>query len=72
MKLTHCNVYPKGGLVSMVATGEPPGPGPDHRQRSELVKRLNYAFGKEISDNNHVAFAVHVSEKLRGNARMMA
>lgn len=39
---------------------------------SELVKRLNEALGKEISDTDQVALAVHVSEKLRGDAVVMA
>ena len=39
---------------------------------SELVKRLNEALGKEISDTDQVALAVHVSEKLRTDAVVMA
>ncbi len=39
---------------------------------SELVKRLNDALGKDISDTDQVALAVHVSEKLRGDATVMA
>ena len=39
---------------------------------SELVRRLNDAFGKEISDTDQVAFAVHVSEKLRTDVVVMA
>ena len=39
---------------------------------SELIKRLNEALGKEISDTDQVALAVHVSEKLRTDAVVMA
>ncbi len=37
-----------------------------------LIKRLNDAFGKEITDKDKVAFAVHISEKLKGNQTVMA
>lgn len=43
----------------------------EKRYLSELIKKLNDAFGKEISDTDKVAFAVHVSEKLRGNQVVM-
>ena len=39
---------------------------------SELVKRLNEALGKDISDTDQVALAVHVTEKLRGDGVVMA
>ena len=39
---------------------------------SELIKRLNEALGREISDTDQVALAVHVSEKLRTDAVVMA
>ncbi|HEX8610731.1 MAG TPA: type I restriction endonuclease subunit R, partial [Telluria sp.] len=39
---------------------------------SELIERLNDAFGKDISDKDKVAFAVHVSEKLRDDLIVMA
>ena len=39
---------------------------------SELIDKLNEAFGKSIGDKDQVAFAVHVSEKLRDNAVVMA
>ena len=39
---------------------------------SELVKRLNEALGKEVSDTDQVALAVHVTEKLRTDAVVMA
>lgn len=39
---------------------------------SELIEKLNDAFGKDISDKDKVAFAVHVSEKLRDDTMVMA
>lgn len=39
---------------------------------SELIEKLNDAFGKDISDKDKVAFAVHVSEKLRDDEMVMA
>ncbi len=36
---------------------------------SELIKRLNEALGREISDTDQVAFAVHVSERLTTQSR---
>ncbi|MEE5053279.1 hypothetical protein V2J84_06305 [Pseudomonas alliivorans] len=33
---------------------------------TELIEKLNNAFGKDITDTDQVAFAVHVAEKLRG------
>ena len=39
---------------------------------TELIEKLNNAFGKEITDTDQVAFAVHVSEKLRSDSVVMA
>jgi type I restriction enzyme R subunit len=39
---------------------------------SELIKRLNDALGQDVSDTDQVALAVHVSEKLRQDAVVMA
>jgi type I restriction enzyme R subunit len=84
LRLTHFRVLQKGGLDGVVKAGEsrPLDPIIDNGLRdakdrekaylSELVKRLNDALGKEISDTDQVAFAVHVSEKLRGDAVVMA
>ncbi len=44
----------------------------EQRYLSELIEKLNDAFGSGISDKDKVAFAVHVSEKLRDNAQVMA
>lgn len=39
---------------------------------SDLIRRLNEALGKEVSDTDQVALAVHVTEKLRTDAVVMA
>ena len=39
---------------------------------SELIARLNEALDTAISEKDKVAFAVHVSERLRGDAAVMA
>ncbi|HHN0564416.1 TPA: hypothetical protein ACRNVW_006406 [Pseudomonas aeruginosa] len=39
---------------------------------TELIEKLNNAFGKDITDTDQVAFAVHVSEKLRADSVVMA
>ena len=46
----------------------------DHEKKYlfELIAKLNDAFGKDISDKDKVAFAVHVSEKLRDDTIVMA
>lgn len=68
----------------MVPTGEVPGPYGatdnglrDARDRekkylAELIEKLNNAFGKDITDTDQVAFAVHVSETLRADNVVMA
>lgn len=38
---------------------------------AELIEKLNNAFGKDISDKDKVALAVHVSEKLRDDKVVM-
>lgn len=84
LKLTHFKLAASGGLQGVVQGGETPALFPitdnalrDARDRekaflTELIRRLNDAFGKEISDTDQVAFAVHVSEKLRGDKVVMA
>lgn len=39
---------------------------------ADLIEKLNAAFGKGISDQDKVALAIHISEKLRDNALVMA
>ncbi len=84
LRLTHYKLYAKGGLDGVLKAGEPPALDPitdnglrEARDRekaylSELIQRLNDAFGKEIGDTDQVAFAVHVSERLRGDDVVMA
>lgn len=84
LTLTHYKTS-KGGTLTGVGIGEeqPELYGitdnglRDARDRekkylSELIEKLNDAFGKDISDKDKVAFAVHVSEKLRDDAIVMA
>ncbi|MDD4913428.1 MAG: DEAD/DEAH box helicase family protein [Methylococcales bacterium] len=84
LTLTHYKTS-KGGTLTGVGIGEeqPELYGitdnglRDARDRekkylSELIEKLNDAFGKDISDRDKVAFAVHVSEKLRDDAIVMA
>ena len=44
----------------------------EKRYLTELIEKLNNAFGKDITDTDQVAFAVHVSEKLRADSVVMA
>lgn len=84
LMLTHFKAN-KGGTLTGISDGEEaPELDPitdnglrDARDRekkylSELIEKLNNAFGKDISDKDKVAFAVHVSEKLRDDAMVMA
>jgi type I restriction enzyme R subunit len=48
---------------------------PRDRERAylaELIEKLNKAFGQSITEADKVAFAIHVSEKLRHNTQVMA
>lgn len=84
LTLTHFKAS-KGGTLTGISGGEEaPELDPitdnglrDARDRekkylSELIEKLNDAFGKDISDKDKVAFAVHVSEKLRDDEMVMA
>jgi len=85
LTLTHYKLKKSAGLTG-VATGSqetPPLYGiSDNGQRdardrekkylTELIEKLNNAFGKDITDTDQVAFAVHVSEKLRADSVVMA
>ena len=44
----------------------------EQKYLSELIEKLNEAFGNGITDTDKVAFAVHVSEKLRSDSVVMA
>jgi len=39
---------------------------------TELIEKLNNAFGKHITDTDQVALAVHISEKFRSDGTVMA
>lgn len=84
LKLSHYKVKQGSGLDGVIGTKETPELYgiTDNGQReardrqkkylSELIAKLNAAFGQEISDKDQVAFAVHVSEKLRDDSLVMA
>ncbi|MBL8288003.1 MAG: type I restriction endonuclease subunit R [Rubrivivax sp.] len=84
LALTHFKVKEKARLSGITPEGKYPTLDPitdnalrEARDRekamlSDLVKRLNDALGKDISDTDQVALAVHVTEKLRGDAVVMA
>lgn len=84
LKLSHYKIKAGENLVGVVVQAETPGLYAitdnglrDARDRekkylSDLIEKLNNAFGKDITDTDQVAFAVHVSEKLRGDSQVMA
>ena len=82
LQLTHYKIVYSGGLAikendaeGLYGIADNGMREPRDRARkflSELVDQLNAALGKEIGDTDKVAFAVHVSEKLRHDAVVMA
>ena len=84
LKLSHYKIKKGEGLAGLSVVGETPelygitdNGLRDARDRekkylTELIEKLNNAFGKDITDTDQVAFAVHVSEKLRGDTIVMA
>lgn len=84
LQLTHFRIYGNEPTETGWSSGEPDaldpntgsgGRDPRDRERAylaQLIRKLNDAFDKEISDQDKVAFAVHVSEKVRDNATVMA
>lgn len=84
LRLTHYKVQKGAGLTGVTAQGEAPAlygitdnglrDARDREKKylTELIEKLNNAFGKELSDSDQVAFAVHVSEKLRADSVVMA
>jgi type I restriction enzyme R subunit len=84
LTMTHYKIVDKGTITGGLKGGDEPtltpikgtgGRDPKDRLRAflkELIAKLNDAFGKEITDQDKVAFAVHISEKLRGNETVMA
>jgi type I restriction enzyme R subunit len=84
LKLSHYKIKKGGGLTGVGVQAEVPGlygmtdnglrEARDREKKylSDLIEKLNNAFGKEITDTDQVAFAVHVSEKLRADDLVMA
>lgn len=84
LKLTHYKIKRDGGLDGVKESGPAPYLTPvtdnglrearDREQAylSALIEKLNQAFGKDVTDQDQVALAVHVSEKLRADAVVMA
>ena len=84
LKLTHYKIIANGQmagicsegaaleLVSIKDSGSREARDREKEYLSELIAKLNAAFGKEISDKDQVAFALHVSEKLRDDHLIMA
>lgn len=84
LMLTHYRVSKDGDLVGVGPEGETPTLNPttdnglrdaqdrEKKYLADLIDKLNDAFGKGISDKDKVALAIHISEKLRDNAMVMA
>lgn len=86
LQLTHYALKDKGALEGVAEPGQPVEGGtqrpikgeigdPRDRERaflSELVEKLNELFGAEITEDDKVIFAVHITEKLRANGAVMA
>lgn len=84
LKLTHFRLRKDKALNGVAPDGETPTLDPitdngmregRDRQKAyleELIEKLNNAFGKDMSDKDKVALAVHVSEKLRDDKQVMA
>jgi type I restriction enzyme R subunit len=84
LKLTHYKIKKGEGLTGVGVLAEVPGlygmtdnglrEARDREKKylTELIEKLNNAFGKDITDTDQVAFAVHVSEKLRSDSVVMA
>ncbi|EPI4938065.1 type I restriction endonuclease subunit R, partial [Pseudomonas aeruginosa] len=60
------------GLYGMTDNGLRDARDREKKYLTELIEKLNNAFGKDITDTDQVAFAVHVSEKLRADSVVMA
>lgn len=68
-------VFPAGEtpqLYSITDNGLRDARDREKKYLAELIEKLNNAFGKDITDTDQVAFAVHVSEKLRTDTVVMA
>jgi len=83
LALTHFKLLHKGDQTGGLGAGEPRaldphkgtgGRDPRDRERAyltELIEKLNEIFGQEVTDKDKVAFAIHISEKLRDNETVM-
>lgn len=84
LQLTHYRIHADKSLTGVTPDGKTPELDPitengmrEGRDKqkaylAELVEKLNNAFGKDISETDKVALAVHVSEKLRSDKVLMA
>ena len=84
LKLSHYKIKKGESLSGVTGVGDTPlvygitdNGLRDARDRekkylAELIEKLNNAFGKDITDTDQVALAVHVSEKLRTDSVVMA
>jgi len=85
LQMTHFGIKTKGQLRGIgdeageyktlrPATGVGTAEGRDRERAflSELIEKLNDLFGEGITEDDKVMFAVHISEKLRGNETVMA
>ena len=83
LRMTHYKLWYQGEMRETLEVREEDalqpnkgtgGRDPRDRERAylaELIERLNETFGQEVTDKDKVAFAVHISEKLRGNEMVM-
>lgn len=84
LQLTHYRLKPSGAISGTTGQGPTPylQPMTENGQRdprdvhkaylAELIAKLNNAFGAGITETDKVALAIHVSEKLRNDAMVMA
>lgn len=59
-------------LYGMTDSGQRDARDREKKYLTELIEKLNNAFGKHITDTDQVALAVHISEKLRSDGTVMA
>jgi type I restriction enzyme R subunit len=84
LKLTHYKIKKGDDLAGVGVLAEVPGlygmtdnglreaRDRERKYLTELIEKLNNAFGKDITETDQVAFAVHVSERLRSDSVVMA
>jgi len=83
LQLTHYRIIGQGEQNTDISACEPAplkpntgtgGRDPQDRERAylaELIRKLNDAFGQDVTEQDKVAFAVQISEKLRNNEKVM-